>query len=97
MNNKIDNKLTIILLFVTSILLSSCAPKSCTSAKGDYENAQREYSKLSQELTQEYGNGRLVGNDIDRVSNELYAKSKPAADRVAIAQVEYIEACKSKP
>jgi hypothetical protein len=87
-------QLTITLLFTIGILLTSCVPKNCASAKADYDNAQREYENLSQQLIGEYRNGRIHGSEITRVANELYAKSKPSADRLAAAQINYREVCK---
>jgi hypothetical protein len=98
MQNQVNKILLIGLLFPSSIFLTSCAPKTCESARSNFENEQTKYAKLGEELTQQITNkygDRLRGSQINSAADEVYAKSKSAADRLAVAQNEYQEACKS--
>jgi hypothetical protein len=98
MRNRVNNVLLAGTLFFSSIPLSSCAPKTCESARSNYENEQNKYAKLSEEITQQitekYGE-RLHGSEIYHAADEAYAKSKTAAYRLAVARNEYQETCKS--
>ena len=98
MQSQANKALVFGLLFFSSIFLSSCSPKTCESARSNYENEKTKYAELSEELaqqiTEKYGD-RLRGSQINSAADDLYAKSKSAADRLAAARNEYQEICKS--
>ncbi len=95
--NKIQKQVLVIsLLSISSLSLNSCGVKNCAQAQREYEESEREYQRLNQELSSKYSGTSINNTNVDRISNDFYSKMKPLADQSAAKRVEFIQACKSK-